>query len=139
MQLTTKGVKMNTACGPLAKSTRALVLGFGQMVLFCSMTATSLCAQAVGRSNSGPVTDASGSVVPGATVEAMQQELAFRRIVISDANGGYNLPNLPVGPYQLGVSATGFSAYRQTGIAIRAGNNLRIDIPLQVVELYLRR
>lgn len=97
------------------------------------MTATLLNAQAVGSGQiQGTITDASGSVVPGVSVEAVQQESGLHRSVISGADGGYSLPNLPVGPYQLVVSGSGFNAYRQTGIVIQVGNNLRIDIPLQV-------
>ena len=92
-----------------------------------------LHAQAVGSGQiQGTIADPSGSAVSGATVEAVQQESQLHRTVTTSADGGYNLPSLPVGPYQLNVTAAGFSPYHQSGIVIEVGNNLRVDVKLQV-------
>ncbi len=92
-----------------------------------------LRAQAIGGGQiQGTISDPAGSGVAGATVEAAQQDSGLHRTVTSSADGGYNLPDLPVGPYQLKVSGTGFSSYQQSGIVIEVGNNLRIDVKLQV-------
>ena len=90
-------------------------------------------AQAIGSGQiQGTITDANGSVVSGATIEAVQKDSGLHRTVTSSGDGGYNLPDLPVGPYQLNVSAQGFSSYQQSGIVIEVGNNLRVDVKLQV-------
>jgi hypothetical protein len=92
-----------------------------------------LHGQAIGSGQiQGTITDANGSVVSGATVEAVQQESGLHRTVTSSGDGGYNLPDLPVGPYQLNVTASGFSTYQQSGIVIQVGNNLRVDVKLSV-------
>ena len=92
-----------------------------------------LRAQAIGGGQiQGTVTDETGSAVSGATVEAVQTESGLHRIVTSGADGGYNLPSLPVGPYTLKVTAAGFSTYDQSGIVIQVGNELRVDVKLQV-------
>src|SRR5260370_3045374 len=92
-----------------------------------------LGAQAVGSGQiQGSVVDTNGAVVPGAQVEATQTESGLKRTVTSGADGGYSLPNLPVGPYQLRVTREGFNAYVQSGIVIQVGNNLRIDATLKV-------
>jgi hypothetical protein len=92
-----------------------------------------LQAQAIGGGQiQGTITDSTGSAVSGATVEATQSESGLHRTVLSGADGGYNLPSLPVGPYTLKVTATGFSTYDQSGIVIQVGNELRIDVKLQV-------
>src|SRR3984885_4508557 len=92
-----------------------------------------LKAQAIGGGQiQGTVTDETGSAVSGATVEAVQTESGLRRVVTSGADGGYNLPSLPVGPYTLKVTSNGFSTYDQSGIVIQVGNELRIDVKLQV-------
>ncbi|MGB8536563.1 MAG: carboxypeptidase regulatory-like domain-containing protein [Acidobacteriaceae bacterium] len=80
----------------------------------------------------GTVTDESGSAVSGATIEVVQTESGLHRIVTSNADGGYSLPSLPVGPYTLKVTANGFSTYDQSGIVIQVGNELRVDVKLQV-------
>ncbi|HTZ59360.1 MAG TPA: carboxypeptidase-like regulatory domain-containing protein, partial [Acidobacteriaceae bacterium] len=92
-----------------------------------------LWAQAIaGGQIQGTVTDETGSAVSGATVEVVQTESGLQRTVTSSADGGYNLPSLPVGPYTLKVTASGFSTYNQSGIVIEVGNELRIDVKLQV-------
>jgi hypothetical protein len=92
-----------------------------------------LHGQAIGGGQiQGTVTDETGSAVSGATVEAVQTESGLHRIVTSGGDGGYNLPSLPVGPYTLKVTATGFSTYNQSGIVIQVGNELRVDVKLQV-------
>lgn len=80
----------------------------------------------------GIVTDVSGAVVPGANVEVTQTDSGLRRQVTSGADGGYLFPNLPVGPYQLTATKEGFQSYRQSGILIQVGNDLRINVALQV-------
>jgi hypothetical protein len=80
----------------------------------------------------GIVTDSSGAVVPGATVEADQADSGLKRQATSGGDGGYLIPNLPVGPYTLKVSREGFESYQQSGIVIEVGNNLRIDVSLKV-------
>lgn len=42
------------------------------------------------------------------------------------------MPNLPVGPYQLQVTASGFREYIQKGIVLQVGEAPRIDVSLQV-------
>ncbi len=111
-------------------------------ISFLRVTVLSICllalplltrAQSVGTGQiQGTVTDTTGSVVSGATVEASQQESGLKREVTSGADGGFNLPNLPVGPYQLRVTRDGFNAYVQSGIVIQVGNNLRIPVTLAV-------
>src|ERR1700724_1497779 len=78
-------------------------------MLFLSLGAGTLHAQAIGGGQiQGTVTDETGSAVSGATVEAVATESGLQRSVPSEADGGHNLPSLPVGPYTLKVTATGF-------------------------------
>ena len=101
--------------------------------LFLSMGSGTLHSQAIGGGQiQGTVTDGTGSAVSGATVLAVQTESGLQRTVTSGGDGGYNLPSLPVGPYTLKVTAAGFSTYDQSGIVIQVGNELRIDVKLQV-------
>jgi hypothetical protein len=102
-------------------------------ILFLSLGSGTLHSQAIGGGQiQGTVTDGTGSAVSGATVVAVQTESGLQRTVTSEADGGYNLPSLPVGPYTLKVTAAGFSTYDQSGIVIQVGNELRVDVKLQV-------
>lgn len=60
----------------------------------------------------GAVTDSSGAAVPGAIVTATQTESGTTSTATAGAEGSYILPNLPVGPYTIKVSAPGFQSYQ---------------------------
>lgn len=68
------------------------------LILFLALGTTLLYSQAIGGGQiQGTVTDETGSAVAQATVEAVQTESGLHRTVTSGADGGYNLPSLPVG------------------------------------------
>ena len=83
----------------------------------------------------GRVTDESGGVLPGVTVTATQTDTGFTRSAVSDATGGWVMPNLPTGPYRLEVSLQGFRTYVQTGIVLQVGASPTINAVLAVGSL----
>src|SRR5579871_180594 len=112
--------------------------GLGSIPRVCSFLAVCAVAWAQAVSTSqiqGTVQDQSGLAVPGAEVKATETETGVSRTAVTGADGGYVLPNLPVGPYSLEVSKTGFSKYVQTGIVLQVGSNPTIDIPLKVGQV----
>src|SRR5207247_1773330 len=70
----------------------------------------------------GIVQDTSGAVIPGIEVKATQTDTGISRMAISSEDGRYVLPNLPIGPYRLEVSAPGFSPFVQTGIVLQVAS-----------------
>src|SRR5918999_3542832 len=98
------------------------------------LVATSAWAQATAQIN-GTVADTSGGVLPGATVTAIQTDTGFRRSVVTDADGSYTLPNLPIGPYRLEVALSGFRSFQQTGIVLQVNANPVINVTLPLGEL----
>ena len=105
---------------------RALLLG-----LLCAAAAW---GQAVSQI-SGTVHDTSGAVVPGVEVAATQTSTGFKRSAITDENGVYVLPNLPIGPYRLEVAKTGFRTYVQTGIDLQVDSNPLVPVTLAVGDV----
>ena len=81
---------------------------------------------------SGTVKDSSGLVVPDAEVKVTQTATGAVRTTTSHADGGYVLPNLPVGPYLLEVNKAGFAKYVQSGIVLQVDANPTIDAALKV-------
>src|SRR5437868_3955803 len=79
----------------------------------------------------GTVKDASGLAVPGAEIKATQTATGAVRTTTSSADGGYVLPNLPIGPYIIEVSKGGFSKYVQSGIVLQVGTNPTVDAALK--------
>src|SRR5262249_28084495 len=64
----------------------------------------------------GVVTDATGSVLPGVTVEAASPALIEKaRTFITNENGEYKLVDLRPGTYSVTFSLSGFSTVKREG------------------------
>jgi len=83
----------------------------------------------------GTISDAAGLTVPGAEVKVTQTATGQARTVLSGANGGYVLPDLPIGPYQVVVTKEGFAKYVQSGIVLQVGSTSTLDVSLRVGAL----
>lgn len=81
---------------------------------------------------SGVVTDASGAVLPQATVIAIETQTGVKSTVTTDAKGFYNLPALAVGTYNIEINHPGFKTFRKTGLVIDANAALRVDVNMNV-------
>jgi hypothetical protein len=83
---------------------------------------------------SGQVVDGTGAAVPGATVEARQQERNEAWDALSDERGRFAFLYLPVGPYQVTVTAPGFTR-RTVPVTLTIGQNIDLSIALDVGPL----
>ena len=96
------------------------------------MTAQTL-AQAVNSAQiHGAITDPTGAAIAGAKVKVTQTETGMVRSTVTNSEGAFSLPGLPVGPYKLEVTAPGFQNYIQTGITLQVSQNPKVDIRLQL-------
>ena len=76
--------------------------------VFCSVAAL-LGAQGVQTGTiSGSILDASGAVMPGVTVTITSQDRGFSRSTVSDENGRYVFPAVPIGNYTVVATLQGF-------------------------------
>lgn len=94
-----------------------------------ALTAAPALAQATSQIT-GTVKDASGAVLPGASVSATQTDTGFKREVVTDGDGFFSLPGIPVGPYQLEVMLPGFRTAVQTGIVLQVNSNQVVPVTL---------
>jgi outer membrane receptor protein involved in Fe transport len=88
-------------------------------------------AQATG-AITGFVADASGAVVPGATIEATSETTGLVRHTVTIDDGFFTIPLLPPGTYQVKASLTGFSSAVRDGIQVQVNETARVDLALQV-------
>ena len=65
-------------------------------------------AQVTGGGITGTVSGDSGSVMPGVRISIKDVITGQVRSVLSDSSGSYSLPGLPIGKYEITVSAPGF-------------------------------
>lgn len=81
---------------------------------------------------SGTVRDATGSVIPYASVELRNTQTGVVRNVQTDGAGFYSLPALPVGHYDITFKKTGFGNYLQKDIIIDVDTARQVDAALAV-------
>src|SRR5438128_2421285 len=80
----------------------------------------------------GVVRDTSGALVPGVTITVRQTDSGLTRTIVSSENGGYNLPLLPVGPYEITTNMPGFKQDVRRGINLAVGQEAVVNLTLEV-------
>jgi len=78
------------------------------------------------------VTDPSGAVIPGVRVRAVSTETGTGREVVTNQQGIYAIPALPVGGYTIVFSRDGFETVRNEGVVVRVGQMLTLDARMKV-------
>src|SRR5881409_4529152 len=80
----------------------------------------------------GTVSDATGAVIPGATIEAKNVATGTVYQAGSTETGNYTLAQLPAGTYELSVNLPGFRRFVRPGIVVEVARITRIDAQVQV-------
>ena len=76
------------------------------------------------------IRDASGALIPGATLTLTQVNTHDVRTGVSDAKGRYRFVEMPPGNYELTVSKSGFSETIQKGITLSVGQAAQLQISM---------
>jgi len=97
--------------------------------------ATSASAQITSGTILGTVTDASGGVLAGVSVSAVNIETGLARSVTTDVTGAFSLANLPIGRYQLKVELNGFKTKVVGPLTLIVDQRLRTDVALELGTL----
>jgi len=92
-------------------------------------------SQAITGTILGTITDASGAVLPGVTVRAVNTGTNLTREVISNESGNYSIPNLPIGTYRVEAELPGFKKEIRTAITLELDQRARIDMSLTVGQV----
>lgn len=110
---------------------RSLVILVFGLVSFSSFVA----AQQVNGTLTGTITDASGSVMPGATISVQSKDTNASRETVSDSSGNYTLPFLPAGEYTVSVTAKGFQTQNVSSLTLQVQQTLRQDFQLKIGDV----
>jgi hypothetical protein len=81
---------------------------------------------------SGAVTDATGSLIPGAKVTVTETNTSTKVETATDSSGHYTVPFLLPGDYDIAVQAAGFKAFTRKGVHVGSGERPVIDVSLEV-------
>jgi hypothetical protein len=92
-------------------------------------------AQIAGATLSGTITDASGAVVPQATISIKNVATGVTRSNTTSAAGYYSAPNLLPGIYEIKAEAQGFTSKIQTGVSLTVGEQQVLNFTLQVGQM----
>ncbi len=84
---------------------------------------------------SGQISDSSGAIVPKAQATISNHATGVTQSTSANEQGVYSFLSLPVGTYDLEVTAPGFSKFEQHAIVLNASDQLRIDVNLQVGQV----
>ena len=96
------------------------------------LSALHLQAQQITGNLRGTVADQTGAAIAGASITAQQVETGLTRKAASDHNGAFLLLELPVGHYQIKISAKGFREYVQYGITLDVNQTASLSPRLAV-------
>jgi hypothetical protein len=81
----------------------------------------------------GTVRDSSGAVLSGATVTVSSPQLiGGPHSATTDSAGGYRLPFLPIGKYEILASFPGFVSARRSDVTLWSGLTFTVDFTLEI-------
>ena len=101
------------------------------VMLFWLGSAATVHAQATG-SLSGIVTDESGAVLPGVTIDVTNVATNQSRTAVSGADGYYSVPLLPPGTYNVTGTLNGFKTFLREGVTVAVESTARVDFRMAV-------
>lgn len=93
-------------------------------------------AQAVRGTIQGAVKDPSGGALPGVTVEIKHLGTGLTQSVVTNDEGLFTAPDLPLGDYEVQASLSGFQTVLRRGITLTVGSQRVVDfsLPLGALE-----
>ena len=115
--------------GGFRKVKRVLVV-----VVVAVFSVCGLYAQTFGEV-SGHVTDASGALIPGASLTLTNVNTNATRNVLTTESGAYTFPSVPPGPYRLKTELPGFKTVLSERFELQVQQALRLDVVLQVGQV----
>src|ERR1041385_919207 len=110
-----------------ARRTTMIRLRYTLVFLLCSVIGVS--AQTFRGTILGDVTDASGAVLAGATVSARNGATGLEGKTQTTTDGSYNIPELPIGTYEVSVTQSGFQTW-VTRVDVSVASERRVDAQL---------
>jgi hypothetical protein len=82
----------------------------------------------------GTILDSSGAVVSGAAITATGVGTGTVYNAVSGSSGGYRIPDIRVGSYNVTVTGSGFKTAERTGVVIQVNTVSSLDITMDVGE-----
>jgi hypothetical protein len=108
---------------------------FGRLLVFFVLafviSTASAFAQLSTATMFGTIVDSTGAVIPHATITLTQTDTNFIRVSTTKDDGSFNEEFLPIGPYKVSISASGFKTLNRTGIVLSVMQNAALNLVLE--------
>src|SRR5499433_316435 len=78
----------------------------------------------------GAVSDASGAVIPGVTIEAKNAQTGAVYQAGTSETGNYTLAQLPAGTYEVSATLPGFKKFVRSNLLVQVAQTVRVDVAL---------
>jgi hypothetical protein len=105
---------------------------FSKLALLTTFVCMSARAQIGQASITGTVVDSSDATVVGATVTAKHLTTNVTYQAVVNQSGSYTFPVLPIGSYEVSVTADGFKRSVRSGIVLEVGDKPAINFRLEI-------
>jgi hypothetical protein len=108
-------------------------LRLASIFLFAALFFPTGNAQTAGTGSiQGAVADQTGAVLQDASATIIDTATAVQHKTTTGSDGLYSFPNVPIGVYNLDVSAPGFEHYSQAGVVLEVGSSIAINVNMTV-------
>lgn len=104
----------------------------GSRLCFPLLLALTLSAQTPTGQITGRITDASGAVIPSATITVTSVDNGIARRAQSNESGYYTFSLVRPGDYSISAESEGFRSVHRTGVSISVDQVARIDFTMEV-------
>lgn len=101
------------------------------LTFFILVTAGSAFSQSDRGTLAGTILDASGSSVQGATITAKSVDAGTVYTATSGPTGGFRIPDVKVGAYNVSVTSPGFKTEEKTSVVVQINSTATVDFQLQ--------
>src|SRR5437667_8822422 len=101
------------------------------ILIIAALTAAICGAQVANGNLRGTVTDSTGGVLPNCSVTITHTSTGLARKVVTNEQGDYNAPSLPVGEYRIAVGLEGFQTKVLSGLILQVDQTAIVPIVLE--------
>ncbi len=116
----------------MTKRRASVVAGLAVLLIgFTSLPAVAQFASSI----EGTVTDASGAIVPGATITVLNEETGTEQSVTTTSAGYYRVPALPAALFTLRATLSGFKTVVQEHIRLQVAETKTINVTLEAGQV----
>ena len=100
------------------------------MLLLAAAVSTSVSAQETTGTITGSVTDQTGAVLPGVSINLKNTNTDLSRTVVTNENGSYTATLLPIGTYDVTFQLQGFQQVTIRSVTLHVNDRLQLDTRL---------